>query len=233
MALENEKSAVMNTEDERSEENVNEVSGQQADEGAEANAGSQQGSQAKQKPAQKTFTQRQVTRMMTNEKKQGRAAAYRELGIDPNNAEAVALLQSVIQGLNSQKTAEDDGGQKRLEEAEHRAFVAEAKAEAMKMHAKAEYVDDIVTLAISKANKDGSDDLVTLIGEVKAKYANLFDAVESGDAAAKESVGQKGTGSSVRGKGAKGSKDESENNLGARLAAQRKSRGSGKKSFWG
>ena len=93
---------------------------------------------------EKTFTQKQVTSMMTKEKKQGRNAAYAELGIDPNNAQQVAMVKALI---NSQKTDEQKQQEQNAEnaakiaEAEHRAQVAEAKAEAMKAGAKAEFVD--------------------------------------------------------------------------------------------
>lgn len=176
----------------------------------------------------RTFTQDEVTRMMTREKKQGRNAVLRELGIDPKDTKTISLLQSVMKSKSGSQS-EGDG---RMAELEHRTLVAEAKAEAMQQGAQAEYVDDIVTLALSKAEEDS--DVSTLVGEVKTKYPVWFGKQPEDDDDKKgtgaDKVGTKGTGSSVKSKAA--SKKE-EQNIGARLAAQRKARNTGKKSFWG
>lgn len=184
--------------------------------------------------SEKTFTQRQVTTMMTKEKKQGRNAAYAELGIDPNNAQQVAMVKALI---DSQKTDEQKQQQQNAEnaakiaEAEHRAMVAEAKAEAMKAGAKAEFVDDIITLAMSKMGDDG--DIDSVIGDLKTKYSVWFESSEPNDDG--KATGQKGTGSSVSAKGTgSGSNNSGEQSLGARLAAKRQNVAGGKdrKSFW-
>lgn len=180
------------------------------------------------KKSPRTFTQDEVTRMMTREKKQGRNAVLRELGIDPKDTKTISLLQSVMKSKSGSQS-EDDG---RMAELEHRTLVAEAKAEAMQQGAQAEYVDDIVTLALSKAEEDS--DVSTLVGEVKTKYPVWFGKQPEDDDDKKgtgtNKVGAKGTGSSVKSKAA--SKKE-EQNIGARLAAQRKARNTVKKSFWG
>lgn len=182
---------------------------------------------------EKTFTQKQVTSMMTKEKKQGRNAAYAELGIDPNNAQQVAMIKALIE---SQKTDEQKQQELNAEnaakiaDAEHRAMVAEAKAEAMKAGAKAEFVDDVVTLAMAKMGDNG--DINSVIGDLKTKYTVWFESGESGDGKA---TGQKGTGSSINGKGTgTGSGNNGgEQSLGARLAAKRQNvGGKERKSFW-
>ena len=178
----------------------------------------------------KTFTQEQVTRMMTREKNQGRNAVYKELGIDPKNAGQLKQVKAYLDSLKTDeekaKQAEDEKNTA-LTEANQRAQVAEAKAEAMMLGIKKQYVDDAVTLALSKMTEDS--DLKTIIGELKTKYPVWFG--ESDEKDDKGKVGQKGTGSSVKSAEKGGNKDEK--GLGARLAAQRKS-GSGKKSsYWG
>lgn len=213
------------------EQNAN-GAGANNNEGSGGTEQSQQ-QQRKQQTKEKTFTQEQVNQMMTREKNQGRAAALRDLGIDPQDTKTITLLQSILKGNGAdggQQGQEGAANQQAVAEAERRAIVAEAKAEAMKMHAKAEFVDDVVTLALSKMGDDKNGDLVTVIGEVKAKYAGMFEGEAKDD---ESDAGQKGTGSSVKGKAAKNSKNDEGNNLGARLAAQRKSRNAGKKSFWG
>lgn len=183
----------------------------------------------------KTFTQEQVNKMMTREKNQGRNAALRELGIDPKDSKMVAMIKAFIesQKTDEQKVAEKDAeNQTKMNEAERRAQVAEAKAEAMMLGVKAQYVEDVVTLALAKMTEDS--DLKTIIGEFKTKYPVWFGESEDDDKGGKDKgkgkTGQKGTGSSV--KTSKEDKGKEEKGFGARLAAQR--RGTGKKSsYWG
>jgi len=183
----------------------------------------------------KTFTQEQVNKMMTREKNQGRSAALRELGIDPKDSKMLAMVKALIesQKTDEQKAVEKDAeNQTKMNEAERRAQVAEAKAEAMMLGVKTQYVEDVVTLALAKMTEDS--DLKTIIGEFKTKYPVWFGESEDDDKNEKDKgkgkIGQKGTGSSI--KASKEDKGKEEKSLGARLAAQR--RGTGKKSsYWG
>lgn len=185
------------------------------------------------KASGKTFTQDQVTKMMTKEKNQGRAAALKELGIDPKDTKMVAMVKAMI---DSQKTDDEKNAEKQSEEAakiaeaNQRALIAEAKAEAMQLGVKTQFVEDAVTLALAKMTEDA--DLKTLIGELKTKYPVWFGESDEGDDKAdkKGKAGQKGTGSSV--KSDKGKKEDEDKGLGARLAAQRKS-STAKTSYWG
>lgn len=183
----------------------------------------------------KTFTQDQVNRMMTREKNQGRNAVYKELGIDPKDSKTVAMLKAFVesQKTDEQKASEQEAeNQSKMNEAERRAQVAEAKAEAMMLGVKSQYVEDVVTLALAKMTEDS--DLKTIIGEFKTKYPVWFgessEDEDKDDKKGKGKVGQKGTGSSVKNSG-KEKKGEENKGLGARLAAQRKT--SKKSSYWG
>lgn len=186
--------------------------------------------------AGKTFTQDQVTKMMTREKNQGRNAALKELGIDPKDTKAIAMVKALIdsQKTDEQKAAEKESeNQTKMNEAEQRAQVAEAKAEAMMLGVKTQYVDDVVTLALAKMTEDS--DLKTIIGEFKTKYPIWFgessdDEDDKNKDKGKGKTGQKGTGSSV--KNSDKEKKGEEKGLGARLAAQRKTSGK-KSSYWG
>lgn len=181
----------------------------------------------------RTFTQEQVTKMMTREKNQGRNAAFKEMGIDPKDSKMVKMFKAFVesQKTDDQKAAEKESeNQTKLNEAEQRAIVAEAKAEAMMLGVKTQYVDDIVTLALSKMTEDS--DIKTIIGEFKTKYPVWFGESEEDDKKDdKGKVGQKGTGSSIK-NSEKGKKNEENKGLGARLAAQRKG-GAKKSSYWG
>lgn len=190
--------------------------------------------------AEKTFTQEQVNKMMAREKNQGRAAALRELGIDPKDSKAMAMIKALV---DSQKTDEQKAAEKAAEdnkkqqETERRAIVAEIKAEAMMLNAQPQFVDDLVALVVNKMG-DGDDakDVKSIVSEYKTKYPAWFKEDDSGKDGKdgkgnKGKAGQRGTGSSV--KSNSGGKDGSEpKGLGARLAAQRKA-SSSKSSFWG
>ena len=204
------------------------------DKGSDGKSGKETGKSGK--PAGKTFTQEQVNRMMTREKNQGRNAVYKELGIDPRDSKMVAMVKALI---DSQKTDEQKDAEKRAEdqrktdEAEKRAMVAEAKAEAMMLGAKSQYVEDIVTLSLAKMTDDS--DLKTIIGEFKIKYPVWFGESEEDDKdkGSKGKVGQKGTGSSIKKSDETKGDDKGNKGLGARLAAQRKSSNGKKSSYWG
>lgn len=183
------------------------------------------------KSTDKTFTQEQVTRMMTKEKNQGRMAALKELGIDPMDTKSVAMIKALLESQKEDGQKEDE--QKSAEaiilaEAEQRAIKAEAKAEAMQLGAQPQFVEDVVTLALSRLT-DNSD-LITLIGELKTKYPTWFTVTDEEEK--KDKVGQKGTGSSIKDLEKKKNVNDNGKSLGARLAAQRKSTIS-KSSYWG
>ena len=187
----------------------------------------------KESKSEKTFTQDQVNKMMTREKNQGRNAVYKELGIDPKDSKSIAMVKALIDSQKSdeQKAAEKENeNQTKVNEAEQRAQFAEAKAEAMMLGVKTQYVEDVVTLALAKMTEDS--DLKTIIGEFKTKYPVWFgESDEDKKEDKKGKTGQKGTGSSIK-TPEKGKKGEETKGLGARLAAQRKSSGK-KSSYWG
>lgn len=179
---------------------------------------------------EKTFTQEQVNRMMAREKNQGRAAAYKDLGIDPKDTRMIKMFQAFVE---SQKTDDQKNSEKAMEEAkkaaetEHRVLVAEAKAEAMILGVKSQYVEDAVALALSRMTD--SADIKTVLTELKDKYSIWF-AEEEDDKKQKSKTGQKGTGAAIKETNKNGTMENK--GLGARLAAQRTSNNK-KSSFWG
>jgi hypothetical protein len=180
--------------------------------------------ESKESSKGKTFTQKQVKAMMTREKKQGRNSVFNELGINPKDAKQVAMVKAF---LESQKTDEDKQAEKEQAEFEKdkALAVAEAKVEIMKQGVKPQYVDDAVSLVMSKLDDD--NDVASVLGSFKAKYPIWFEPEKKDD---KQNVGKRGTGNSVN-VDKKGSSGNDNKTLGARLAAQR--RGSSKKSsYW-
>lgn len=196
----------------------------------------QSGSQNKSvSKSEKMFTQAQVNRMMAREKAQGRASVYNELGIKTGDKKTVQMFKSF---LESQKTDEEKAAEKeresqnRLDELTRRTVVAEAKAAAMMAGVKSQYVEDAVTLALAKIEGNEDGDVTTVLNEFKTKYPIWFgEKQEESKENKNKSVGQRGTGSSV--KSISENKKSNSLGLGARLAAQRKTQlNTGKKSFW-
>lgn len=181
-------------------------------------------------PAGKTFSQDDVNRMMTREKQQGRNAVFNELGIDPNDTKTIEMVKAI---MAAQKQDEEPpvAPSADLIEAQHRADVAEAKAEAMMLGAQSKFVDDIVTLATAKLQDSDETDFKTVVSQIKEKYPVWFGEGGSDDDS-KNSVGSRGTGSSIGSNaGAKKDAGAGELSLGQRLAASKKlSKPS--KSFW-
>lgn len=215
-------------EDENNQNNEGGTGGTGEGSGDEGNSG--EGSENKGEET-KSYTQKQLNKMMTREKNQGRNAALRELGIDPKDKKTITLLQSILKGTGTGQQSESANDQQ-LAVANKRALVAEIKAEAMKQNAQANFVDDIVTLVMSKMDADEEADMSTLIGEFKTKYPTWFEKTTDEEDKKKESAGQRGTGSSAKGSSNNGGKGNEASSLGKRLAAQRKGQNSNKKSFW-
>ena len=206
--------------------------------------------QEQQQVTEKMFSQAQVNHMMANEKKQGRAAAFNEMGInpnDPNAANMINMFKAFVSSMKTdeQKTQEQAAAQQiALAESQSKLQRAELKAEALQLGANPEFVDDIVTIAVSKM--DEKTDAKTVIGELKTKYSVWFtpDTSEDNDDKSKSQkqhnnnqqnknggTGQNDTGTSVGNGSKKAGTDKGTSGLGARLAAQR-NQATQKKSFW-
>lgn len=196
------------------------------------NQNTQNSGEPEQKKEEKTFTQHQVSAMMAKEKKQGKAAAYAELGIDPNDTKMVSMLKALVeaQKTDEQKAAEVASKQAaQVAEAERRAMIAEAKAEALQSGVKADYVDDCITVAISKVNETTT--LSDALKELKEKYPVWF-----GSDSSVNNAGQKGTGTSISKSGSTAGGNNGNTSLAAKLASAKRSNNgasTNKSSFWG
>lgn len=193
-----------------------------------------------------TFTQEQVNRMMANEKNQGRSAAYREMGIDPNDTNTLNMFKAFLSAMQTpEQQAQNQSAQQQIKiaEAESRAKKAEAKAEAMQLGMNPQYVDDAVVIIMSKLND--KTDVKTVVNELKAKYPVWFEqgnmgteekdnsSGSTGSSQQNKNTGQNGTGSSVGNASKKGGKSNGYTGIGARLAQQKvKNNSNQKSSFW-
>lgn len=222
---------------EKNKQNETDVQDQTGAQGASGEQEQQAGEQEKQQTQEKTFTQKQVNQMMAREKKQGRSSVFQELGINPEDAKTLAMIKALVESTKTdeQKAQEQQAqANAKVAEAEQKAMLAEAKAEAMQFGAQPQYVDDVVTLAVSKMSDN--TDLKTILGELKTKYPVWFTESENNDGDDKnkgqQATGQKGTGSSIKGSD-KNKGAGTTAGLGKRLAAQRRAGSDKKKSFWG
>lgn len=175
---------------------------------------------------QRTFTQEDVSRMMAREKQQGRNAAFNELGIDPSDTNTMSLIKTILEAQKQQQDPPVAPSQELLE-AQHRADIAEAKAEAMMLGASPQYVDDIVTLATAKLDVAGETDFKSVLESLKTKYPVWF-GVKDDDS---NKPGHKGTGSSLPSYSGNNKNGSGEMSLGQRLAAAKHPKKSAK-SYW-
>ena len=180
------------------------------------------------KDNEKKFTQADMTATAAKEKKQGRAAAFREMGFK-SEKEAKAQLEAFRKYQESQLTPEQKTAAQIQQanddksDAEKRAEAAENKLAAIQAGVKKDAVDDAVAIAMMKV-EDGKS-LEDVLGEMKTqpRYKGFFDGSDDED----DKGGKGGTGTSVRHKSSK--KDE--DGIGKRLGqAQINGNGTTKKS---
>ena len=180
------------------------------------------------KDNEKKFTQAEMTATAAKEKKQGRAAAFREMGFK-SEKEAKAQLEAFRKYQESQLTPEQKTAAQIQQanddksDAEKRAEAAENKLAAIQAGVKKDAVDDAVAIAMMKV-EDGKS-LEDVLGEMKTqpRYKGFFDGSDDED----DKGGKGGTGTSVRHKSSK--KDE--DGIGKRLGqAQINGNGTTKKS---
>ena len=166
------------------------------------------------KDNEKKFTQAEMTATAAKEKKQGRAAAFREMGFK-SEKEAKAQLEAFRKYQESQLTPEQKTAAQIQQanddksDAEKRAEAAENKLAAIQAGVKKDAVDDAVAIAMMKV-EDGKS-LEDVLGEMKTqpRYKGFFDGSDADD----DNGGKGGTGTSVRHKSSK--KDE--DGIGKRL----------------
>lgn len=196
------------------------------DGGATGGDGAGEGGESSE--ASRTFTQDEVSRMMAKEKKQGRNSAYNELGINPNDRRMVKLIKSLVATQKEEdKNGDGETVDVKLEEAEHRAMMAELKADILAQNIQTSFIDDAVTLVSNRLATEEGIDSASAISDLKKKYPSWF--TDTGTV--EEQKAKRGTGSSIgamANEAGKGGNNE-QASFGKRLAASRKA--SSKQSF--
>lgn len=130
----------------------------------------------------KTFTQEEVNRMLANEKRQGRQAALKALGLDPNDKDAEKKAKAILdtQKTQAEKDAEALTTEKNARaEAEAKALAAERKLAVLTTGCKAEFVEEVFALASAKVND--STDFEAALKAVKEKCPAFFEGDGGGD----------------------------------------------------
>ena len=180
------------------------------------------------KDNEKKFTQAEMTATAAKEKKQGRAAAFREMGFK-SEKEAKAQLEAFRKYQESQLTPEQKTAAQIQQanddksDAEKRAEAAENKLAAIQAGVKKDAVDDAVAIAMMKVEDGKSLEDVLCEMKTQPRYKGFFDGSDDED----DNGGKGGTGTSVRHKSSK--KDE--DGIGKRLGqAQINGNGTTKKS---
>ncbi len=133
------------------------------------------------KPIERTYTQDEVNRMMANEKRQGRQSVLKELGLNPEDKNAVKATKAL---LDSQKTAEQIAAEKLANEAADkldalkRAETAERKLVVLTSGCNPNYIEEVFALASAKVTE--SVDFETALKSVKTKCPAFFEGGDTG-----------------------------------------------------
>lgn len=125
---------------------------------------------------EKTYTQAQVNAMLANEKRQGKQAILRALGIKDVN-EGKSKMQQQQQTTQQQLDEENQAAQllsnarQAQINAEARAQAAERKLSVLKAGVRPEFVDDVVYIATGKAtDAEDFEEVVTAMKETHSFY---------------------------------------------------------------
>lgn len=149
-----------------------------AEDPAQPPADQQPPTQPETQPEQqeKTFTQAEVTRMMTAEKKQGRNAVLKELGLDPDAADIVKNTKSILDGLKTQQERDAEAlkaAQSSASTADARATAAERKLTVLMSGCNKDFVDEVMALASAKVTD--TVDFEAALQQVKEKCTTFWD----------------------------------------------------------
>lgn len=164
--------------------------------------------------AGKTFTQEEVNRLLKAEKESSKKSLLKELGVEEVKT-AKEGLEKYKEILDKDKSETEKANElaaqaaKDKAEAVARAAEAEAKVELLVAGCKAEFLEDVIILALRRVSDD--KDLATVVKEMKeeTKYSTFFGGDDSGS-------GDRGTGggSGYRKPGG----DDKKGSFGAKLA---------------
>lgn len=168
----------------------------------------QQTSQQQQVAQGKTFTQEEVNTMMAAEKRQGKNSVLKELGLNPEDKDALKNLKTLLEGQKTDTQRLTDNLKAETEAksaAEARALIAERKLMVLTSGCLPDFVEEVTALATAKTSD--AVPFETALKQVREKCAAFFGEQGNGGSGTGQGQGHKRT----SGNGGAGG-------LGARLA---------------
>ena len=168
----------------------------------------QQTPQQQQVAQGKTFTQEEVNTMMAAEKRQGKNSVLKELGLNPEDKDALKNLKTLLDGQKTDTQRLTDNLKAETEAksaAEARALAAERKLMVLTSGCLPDFVEEVTALATAKTSE--TVPFETALKQVKEKCAAFFGEQGNGGSGTGQGQGHKRT----SGNGGAGG-------LGARLA---------------
>lgn len=168
----------------------------------------QQTSQQQQVAQGKTFTQEEVNTMMAAEKRQGKNSVLKELGLNPEDKDALKNLKTLLDGQKTDTQRLTDNLKAETEAksaAEARALIAERKLMVLTSGCLPDFVEEVTALAAAKTSD--AVPFETALKQVKEKCAAFFGEQGNGGSGTGQGQGHK----RIPGNGGAGG-------LGARLA---------------
>lgn len=168
----------------------------------------QQTSQQQQVAQGKTFTQEEVNAMMAAEKRQGKNSVLKELGLNPEDKDALKNLKTLLDGQKTDTQRLTDNLKAETEAksaAEARALIAERKLMVLTSGCLPDFVEEVTALATAKTSD--AVPFETALKQVREKCVAFFGEQGNGGSGTGQGQGHKRT----SGNGGAGG-------LGARLA---------------
>lgn len=154
----------------------------------------QQTSQQQQVAQGKTFTQEEVNTMMAAEKRQGKNSVLKELGLNPEDKDALKNLKTLLEGQKTDTQRLTDNLKAETEAksaAEARALIAERKLMVLTSGCLPDFVEEVTALAIAKTSD--AVPFETALKQVREKCAAFFGEQGNGGSGTGQGQGHKRT----------------------------------------
>lgn len=154
----------------------------------------QQTSQQQQVAQGKTFTQEEVNTMMAAEKRQGKNSVLKELGLNPEDKDALKNLKTLLEGQKTDTQRLTDNLKAETEAksaAEARALIAERKLMVLTSGCLPDFVEEVTALATAKTSD--AVPFETALKQVREKCAAFFGEQGNGGSGTGQGQGHKRT----------------------------------------
>lgn len=150
--------------------------------------------QASQTSQGKTFTQEEVNTMMAAEKRQGKNSVLKELGLNPEDKDALKNLKTLLEGqkTDTQRLTDNLNAETEAKSAaEARALIAERKLMVLTSGCLPDFVEEVTALATAKTSD--AVPFETALKQVREKCAAFFGEQGNGGSGTGQGQGHKRT----------------------------------------